>query len=224
MESCAAAAGATAEIPEKLRIVLSNMRASLRDFAVESWLDRFPGFVSDLEGRLRTYASALRQAEQNVAADADGTNPDPRAPLWGLLAVLRSSQSSGQVSPDDFEWFRARALLAIDELASGPAPMPDEPVPSPVPSLTSLAPAASPSPVPSTSSSAARPSALRGSRPKPRLVTPDSVSSSSASPALSGVPGTLPRIEFSSKVSKSVDPAVAAAEVCIVFVPFRLFM
>ncbi len=143
------AAGSTDEVPEGCRIILLDIRRELRDFAVELWLERFPGFVSNLEDRLHNYASVLRVAEEHAAADASGdVDSDPHAPLWGLLSTLHVSYEAGQVSNADYEWYRSWACLAITEFQASSTP--GAPRPSPSPTDAS---AAVPSQVPSAPSS-----------------------------------------------------------------------
>ncbi|KAH9019065.1 hypothetical protein EDB85DRAFT_1896877, partial [Lactarius pseudohatsudake] len=111
----AANAGASAGIPAECRTVLSNLRAEFRSFAVESWLERFPGFVADLAPRLRAYASELRAAERRVA-DAGDEEPDPHACLWAFLLALKESHDARRMPDEDYEWFCARVRLALSEL------------------------------------------------------------------------------------------------------------
>ncbi|KAH9039646.1 hypothetical protein EDB85DRAFT_2141153 [Lactarius pseudohatsudake] len=112
----AANAGASAGIPAECRTVLSNLRTEFRVFAVESWLEHFPGFVADLAPRLCAYASELWAAERRVA-DAGDEEPDPHACLWAFLLALKESHDACRMPDEDYEWFRARARLALSELA-----------------------------------------------------------------------------------------------------------
>jgi hypothetical protein len=144
--SLKAAAGATNVIPVELRKVLEHIRGQIRGYVIEPWLDRFPGFVSDLENRLHAYATALHIAEERASEDNEGANVDPRTPLLGLLYFLHFSHKTGQLSDDDYEWNRERANRALSELrvpssrsAIPPAPAPMVTRPSPPPSDVSAA-------------------------------------------------------------------------------------
>ncbi|KAH9011996.1 hypothetical protein EDB85DRAFT_2159425 [Lactarius pseudohatsudake] len=108
-------AGASAGIPAECRAVLSNLHTEFRAFAVESWLERFPGFVADLAPRLRAYASELLAAERRVA-DAGDEEPDPHACLWAFLLALKESHDARRMPDEDYEWFCARARLALSKL------------------------------------------------------------------------------------------------------------
>lgn len=132
LDAFAAAAGseAVAEYSDQLRTRIRETRDCIRTFALEPWLERFPGFVDDLAPRLRTYAQALHSVEVNVLEDnPEDIPPNPCAPYWSLLTQLRLEQGSGSISTEDYEWYRARALLAISELSavdptdSSPAPI-----------------------------------------------------------------------------------------------------
>ncbi|KAH9016628.1 hypothetical protein EDB85DRAFT_2155750 [Lactarius pseudohatsudake] len=179
----AANAGASAGIPAECRTVLSNLRAEFRAFAVESWLERFPGFVADLAPRLRAYASELRAAERRVA-DAGDEEPDPHACLWVFLLALKESHDARRMPDEDYEWFRARAHLALSELAVSSALAAGA-----VGTATTVVAAAVTQPAPSSHATAAASPALPAvpfvalldppapalARPAPRIVRPPSI-------------------------------------------------
>ncbi|KAH9024576.1 hypothetical protein EDB85DRAFT_2150409 [Lactarius pseudohatsudake] len=112
----AADAGASVGIPAECRVVLSNLRTEFCAFAVEPWLERFPGYVADLAPRLCAYASELQAAERRVA-EAGDHEPDPHACLWAFLLALKESHDARRIPDEDYEWFHARARLALSELA-----------------------------------------------------------------------------------------------------------
>ncbi|KAH9021771.1 hypothetical protein EDB85DRAFT_2152147 [Lactarius pseudohatsudake] len=112
----AADAGASAGIPAECRAVLSNLCTEFRAFAVEPWLERFPGYVADLAPRLHAYASELQAAEWRVV-EAGDHEPDPHTCLWAFLLALKESHDARQIPDEDYEWFCARARLALSELA-----------------------------------------------------------------------------------------------------------
>jgi hypothetical protein len=109
-----------------------------RGYAVEAWLARFPGFVDDLADRLRAYSAGLAGAASVYAADRLQDEPlDPCGPYYVLLSQLRTSRDGGQVSEEDYEWFRTRARTAMAEVAkaalSGAPAAPAASAPSAVP-------------------------------------------------------------------------------------------
>ncbi|KAH9037121.1 hypothetical protein EDB85DRAFT_2142701 [Lactarius pseudohatsudake] len=179
----AANAGASAGIPAECHTVLSNLRTEFRAFAVESWLERFPGFVADLAPRLRAYASELRAAERCVA-DAGDEEPDPHACLWAFLLALKESHDTRRMPDEDYEWFRARARFALSELAVSSALDAGA-----VDTATTVVAAAVTQPAPSSHATAAASPALPAvpfvalldppapalARPAPRIVRPPSI-------------------------------------------------
>jgi hypothetical protein len=120
-----------------------------RGYAVEAWLARFPGFVDDLADRLRAYSAGLAGAASVYAADRLEDEPlDPCGPYYVLLSQLRTSRDGGQVSEEDYEWFRTRARTAMAEVAkaalSGAPAAPAASAPSAVPAVVALGPGPSP--------------------------------------------------------------------------------
>jgi hypothetical protein len=128
-----------------------------RGYAVEAWLARFPGFVDDLADRLRAYSAGLAGAASVYAADRLEDEPlDPCGPYYILLSQLRTSRDGGQVSEEDYEWFRTRTRTAMAEVAkaalSGAPAAPAASAPSAVPAVIAptaapVAPGPGPSPV-----------------------------------------------------------------------------
>ena len=132
---------------------------------------RFPRVVAGLERRLSTYAQALAMAESRASEDAEESEDvDPRAPLWGLLTFLRTAHEGGQVPQEDYEWYRARARLALSKLEV-------KPVASPAAVQELLHPSPSPSPV------GAAPVSSSPASSSPAGVSPAGASPSGASPA-----------------------------------------
>jgi hypothetical protein len=118
-------------------------------YAVEAWLARFPGFVDDLADCLRAYSAGLAGAASVYAADRLEDEPlDPCGPYYVLLSQLRTSRNGGQVSEEDYEWFRTRARTAMAEVAkaalSGAPAAPAASAPSAIPAVVAPGPGPSP--------------------------------------------------------------------------------
>ncbi|KAN0136450.1 hypothetical protein V8E53_005818, partial [Lactarius tabidus] len=114
-------------------------------YAIEAWLARFPGFVDDLADRLRAYSAGLAGAVHVYAADRLEDEPlDPCGPYYVLLLQLRTSRNGGQVSEEDYEWFRTHARTAMAEVAkaalSGAPAAPAASAPSAVPAVVAPGP------------------------------------------------------------------------------------
>src|ERR1700761_6211210 len=102
---------------------VAEIRDMIRGFAVESWLEELPSFVDDLEARLRKYSVALRGFQASVAArQVEGEPPDLWEPYYEFLTRLRISHEQDEVSEEDFEWYNARARLALSEFDSSDNP------------------------------------------------------------------------------------------------------
>lgn len=174
------------EVSTGLLEFFANVRNEARDFAVESWLERFPGFVDGWEPHLRHYAASLRAIERDFAVDEPGDDPvGQRAILGALLMQFRTDRSAGQITEATYEWVHRRARLALSELDSSSQAELDAAVGEGVAGLRdaalSLLPAASPeseaSPTSTLAGPSRQPSAVAAvtaapARPQPKIVLP----------------------------------------------------
>jgi hypothetical protein len=93
--------------------VLASTREALCLYAVEPWLERFPGFVDNLALHLHGYATGLRTAKVAYAASLlKGEPADCHGSYWRLMTQVRSSHADREISDSDFQWYDARACLA----------------------------------------------------------------------------------------------------------------
>jgi hypothetical protein len=190
METFAPAAGAAAEDTntDNTCQALAGTKEALRPYAIESWLDRFPGFVDDLAPRLHTYASGLRTAEVAYAATLlDGKPADPCGSYWRLITQFQSSHADGDISNSDFQWYGDCARLAIAELdvilaSSSPKPMQEDLVPPSSSTIVALCtlpslPAIQTLLSPVESEGSTFECAVVVAHPHPRIVTPIALAS-----------------------------------------------
>ena len=137
---------------ERYRAILQDIAKvcqSARSFAVELWLQCFPGYVDDLAQRLKDYSTALRTLEAEAGEDQrTGNELDPCEVYFMFGSQLQVSCAAGTLSMVDYEWFSVRVHLAIAELdfgspegsegSCGESPERMEEVPAPLPAASSL--------------------------------------------------------------------------------------
>jgi hypothetical protein len=119
---------------------VAEVKDILQGYAVEAWLTCFLGFVDDLADRLQTYSTGLAGAANVYAADQLEDEPlNPCGPYYILLLQLQTSRNGGQVSEEDYEWFRTRARTAMAEVvkvdSAGASAAPAVSAPSAVPAV-----------------------------------------------------------------------------------------
>jgi hypothetical protein len=135
---------------------VAEVKDILRGYAIEAWLAHFPGFVDDLTDCLWAYSTGLAGAASVYAVDRLEDEPlDPCGLYYVLLLQLWTSRDGGQVSEEDYEWFRTCARTAMAEVAkaalSGAPVAPAVSAPSAVPAVvvpTAVPVAPGPGPLP----------------------------------------------------------------------------